>query len=85
MALSESFYIFLVTTTAGLMLACLKVAYDSKCKNLDLCCIKIVRDTNAEVEAEHDRMEHGINNPLPEMPRPHDRQIISMDRQTPNL
>jgi len=85
MALSESFYIFLVTTTAGLMLACLKVAYDSKCKNLDLCCIKIVRDTNAEVEAEHDRMEHGINNPLPEMPRPQDRQIISMDRQTPNL
>lgn len=64
MALSESFWIFVVTTTAGLFLACMKICYDSKCKNLDLGCIKIQRDTEAEVEAEHDRMEHGITNEL---------------------
>jgi hypothetical protein len=76
MALSESFWIFVVTTTAGLMLACMKVAYDSKCKTCDFGCLKIERDTSAEIEAEHDRMEHGINNPLPEVTR----QRESIDR-----
>lgn len=66
MALSESFWIFLVTTTAGIVLACMKVCYDSKCKNLDLGCLKIQRDTEAEITAEHDRMEHGITNNLRE-------------------
>jgi hypothetical protein len=82
MELSESFYIFLVTTSAGLILACLKIAYESKCKNLDLCCIKIVRDTGAELAAEHDRLEHGISNPLPqELPKPQERQSrLSIDR-----
>ena len=75
MVLSESFWIFVVTTTAGLFLACMKVAYDSKCKTCDLGCIKIERDTGAEIEAEHDRMEHGINNPLPEI-----RNRESIDR-----
>jgi hypothetical protein len=69
MALSESFWIFLVTTTAGLLLAGMKICYDSKCKTCDFGCLKIERDTGAEIEAEHDRMEHGINNPLPEAPR----------------
>jgi predicted DCC family thiol-disulfide oxidoreductase YuxK len=68
MVLSESFWIFVVTTTAGLFLACMKVAYDSKCKTCDLGCIKIERDTGAEIEAEHDRMEHNINQ-FPEAPR----------------
>lgn len=81
MALSESFWIFMLTTSAGLVLACMKVAYDSKCKKLDVCCLKIERDTGAEIEAEHDRMEHGILNPLPELPRQQmDRQIVSVDR-----
>jgi len=61
MPLSESFWIYLVTTGAGLCLACGKIAYDSKCKNFSLCCIKIERDTTAELEAEHDRLEHNIN------------------------
>ena len=69
MTLSESFWIFVVTTGAGLVLACMKVAYDSKCKTCDFGCLKIERDTSAEITAEHDRMEHGINNPLPEPPR----------------
>jgi len=61
MTLSESFWIFVVTTGAGLVLACMKVAYDSKCKTCDLGCLKIERDTEAEIEAEHDRMEHNVN------------------------
>ena len=57
--LSESFWIFVVTTSAGLLLACMKICYDSKCKTLDLGCLKIQRDVEAENDAAHDRMEHG--------------------------
>ena len=64
MALSESFWIFLVTTSAGLVLACMKICYDSKCKNLDLGCLKIERDTQSEIQVEHDRLEHGISNEI---------------------
>ena len=65
-SLSESFYIFLVTTTAGLFLGVLKLVYDSKCKKIDLCGVHIERDISAERDIEHDRLEHGIHNPLPD-------------------
>jgi hypothetical protein len=61
MELSESFYIFLTTTAAGIFLAFIKLVYDSKCKNIKLCGLEIERDTEAEASIEHDRMEHGIN------------------------
>lgn len=79
MALSESFWIFLLTTTAGLVLACMKVMYDSKCSDINLGCLKIHRDTAAEVQVEHDRMEHGITNNIPEIQQPRDNRM-SMDR-----
>jgi hypothetical protein len=60
-SLSESFYIFLVTTTAGIFLAFIKLVYDSKCKKIKLCGVEIERDTEAEANIEHDRLEHGIN------------------------
>jgi hypothetical protein len=60
MELSESFYIFLTTTTAGIFLAFIKLVYDSKCKNIKLCGLEIDRDTQAERDIEHDRMEHGV-------------------------
>ena len=78
MDLSESFYIFLVTTTAGLLLACLKACYDSKCEDINLGCINIKRNTQAELQMEHDRLEHGISNQTQELPQQH-RQ--SLDRQ----
>lgn len=61
MELSESFYIFLTTTTAGLLLAFIKLVYDSKCKNIKFCGVQIERDTQIEADLEHNRMEHGIN------------------------
>ena len=81
-ALSESFYIFLTTTSAGILLACLKLAYDSKCKNLDLCCIKIVRDTGAEIEAEQNRLDYSIANPVQQIERNilRERPTESLDR-----
>jgi hypothetical protein len=65
MELSESFYIFLTTTAAGIFLGILKLVYDSKCKKINMCGVQIERDTQAEASIEHDRMEHGIiNNPI---------------------
>jgi hypothetical protein len=81
MSLSESFWIFVVTTTAGLVLACMKVAYDSKCKTCDFGCIKIERDTSAEIEAEHDRMEHGITNNTPAVPH---HEVSNRERSLSN-
>lgn len=79
MPLSESFWIFLLTTTAGLVLACMKVMYDSKCSDINLGCIKIHRDVSAEVEAENNRMEHGINSNIPEVQQPREHRM-SVDR-----
>ena len=61
MALSESFWIFVVTTTAGLCLAGLKACYDSKCQEFSLCGITIKRDIAMEIESEMHRIEAGIN------------------------
>lgn len=72
-SLSESFYIFLVTTTAGILLAFVKLVYDSKCKNIKMCGLEIERDVNAERDIEHDRLEHGINNQLPDTRQSLDR------------
>ena len=75
MELSESFYIFLVTSSAGLLLACLKMCYDSKCSRLDFFCIKIIRDTKTEAESEHDRMEHGILSQSVPQVQPRDQTV----------
>jgi hypothetical protein len=64
-SLSESFYIFLVTSSVGVFLAFIKLVYDSKCKKIKLCGVEIERDTQAEANIEHDRLEHGIiDNPV---------------------
>jgi len=34
------------------------MAYKSKCKELDCCCIKIIRDTEAEEKEEEFRITH---------------------------
>ena len=70
MELSESFYIFLTTSSVGLILAFLKIAYDSKCKNIKLCCLEIERDIEHEASIEHDRIEHGIIDTRQSLDRP---------------
>ena len=46
--LSEIFYTLLITSTIGLILAVAKLCYKSKCKEVNVCCIKIVRDVEGE-------------------------------------
>ena len=50
---SEVFFTFLVTSLIGFTLKACSMAYKSKCKEVDVCCIKIVRDTESE-EKEHE-------------------------------
>lgn len=45
---TETFYMFLVTSGIGFLLAIMKGVYKSKCKEVSCCCIKIVRDVEAE-------------------------------------
>jgi hypothetical protein len=48
--LSEVFYAMLVSTLAGILIAFGKMCYKSKCSTIDFCCIKIVRNIEAEVK-----------------------------------
>jgi hypothetical protein len=61
--LSEVFYTILLTTTAGLVIKLCSMAYKSKCKEVACCCIKIVRDVEAEQKEEEFRITH---QPLPQ-------------------
>lgn len=47
--LSEVFYTFLITSVIGFIVVIVKTCYKSKCKSVDMCCIKIVRDVDVEL------------------------------------
>jgi len=53
MVFSEVFWTGLYTASGALILAIFNQCYKSKCKSIDICCIKIIRDV--EVEEEIDR------------------------------
>ena len=48
MVFSEVFWTGLYTASGGLLLAIMNMCYKSKCKQVDICCIKIIR--NVEIE-----------------------------------
>ena len=48
MSFSEVFFTFFITSVIGCILAVARVAYKSKCKEVYFCCLKIIRDTQAE-------------------------------------
>lgn len=50
MALSEVFWTIFLTTMTGFILKLASMAYKSKCKSCKVCCIEIIRDTEAEAE-----------------------------------
>ena len=53
--LSETFWMFVITSTIGCCLGAIKILYKSKCSSVDMCCIKVVRDV--AIEKEEDEME----------------------------
>ena len=47
---SEIFWTGFYTASGALLLALLNICYKSKCKEVDICCMKIVRDVVVEEE-----------------------------------
>ena len=65
--LSEVFWSFLISSCVGLLLAVCRLMYKSKCKEVNFCCIKIVRDVAGEEVI--DAQQQAIQNREPESPR----------------
>ena len=53
--LSEVFWTFLISSVCGVVLVGVRLCYKSKCKEVDICCLKIVRDVEGEEKL--DRIE----------------------------
>jgi len=53
--MSEVFWGFFVSSMIGFIIALLKLCYKSKCKEINLCCLKITRDI--EMEEKIDEIE----------------------------
>lgn len=58
---TETFYMFLITSGIGFLLAVLKVCYKSKCKELNFCCIRIIRDVETEEKIDEIEMQKKCN------------------------
>jgi hypothetical protein len=58
------FWSFFITTIVGFILKMTSMAYKSKCKEVSCCCLKIVRDTEAEEKEEEFRITHTPQVPL---------------------
>jgi hypothetical protein len=48
--LSEIFYTFLITSVIALLLGIGRICYKSKCSSIDICCVKVIRNIDAEVK-----------------------------------
>ena len=58
--LSEIFLSFVVASASALCAILIKVMYESKCKKVECCCIKIERDTAGEISEDKFKITHGI-------------------------
>jgi len=47
--LSEVFWVAFITTLSGCILKLASMMYKSKCKEFEICCLKVKRDIDAEV------------------------------------
>lgn len=53
--LSEVFWTFFISSVCGVILVGVRLCYKSKCRQVDFCCLKIVRDTDGE-----EKLDEGI-------------------------
>jgi len=67
--LSEVFWSFFISSCVGLLVIIGKLCYKSKCKEVNCCCIKFTRDTQAEIEIDEQQPQQQTNNQDPESPR----------------
>ena len=70
MEISEVLLTFIITSGIGLILAIGKLCYKSKCKEVSICCFKIIRDTENEEKIDESIInKQSTNNQEPESPR----------------
>lgn len=53
--LSEVFYTFIISSICGIVLVGIRLCYKSKCREVNFCCLKIVRDTEGEEKIDENR------------------------------
>jgi len=68
--LTEVFWVTFVTTVCAMLIKLASMCYKSKCKEVDFCCIRIVRDTVSEEKEEEFRIEHPSQNNSPRATSP---------------
>jgi hypothetical protein len=56
------FWSFFITSMVGLVLKLTSMAYKSKCKEVSCCCMKVVRDVEAEEKEFEYVMSHSSTN-----------------------
>lgn len=56
--LTEVFWVTFVATVSGMLIKLASMCYKSKCREVDICCLKIIRDTVAEEKEEEYRIDH---------------------------
>lgn len=55
------FWSFFITSTIGCLLKIGSLLYKSKCKEVDICCIKIIRDTDGELKEDEIEIKNKSN------------------------
>jgi hypothetical protein len=58
----QIFWTFFISTMCGFILALGRQMYKSKCKEIQICCIKVVRDVESEEKFDEVSLQHNNNN-----------------------
>ena len=72
--LSEVFWVAFITTMSATLIKCGAMLYKSKCREVECCCIKIVRDLEAEAASEALEVQNNQQN---------NRQSLSRNTSSP--
>ncbi len=59
--LSEVFWVAFITTISGMIIKLASMAYKSKCRECEICCIKVKRDVEIEEKENEFEITHNIN------------------------
>lgn len=59
--LSEVFWTFFISSVCGVILVGVRLCYKSKCKEVDFCCFKIVRDVEGEEKIDANTAQRTIS------------------------
>ncbi len=72
--MSEVFYTGLYSSLIGFILALGSQCYKSKCKEVNFCCIKIIRDVEGEEQLDSANRQNSLNR-TQSLDRPNERQL----------